>query len=157
MAIARVYVNDVEVGSLPLQQYKNIVRSTWRDNRLYLWQVLNLAWVCWEATRLYLTVATVIACSLVFLGAVFFTNNVIETFDLFKAMQTSDQVLVVKRILLIYFQITSITIVLGVIWGIKTHQLGFKNYFGDKISDEIRHLLEVPTEGRFKIICVGSK
>lgn len=49
-AIARVFVNDVEIGSLPADQYQHILDAARRNRRLYASQTLNIALTLFRLT-----------------------------------------------------------------------------------------------------------
>lgn len=149
-SIARVWVNDIEVGSLPLATYKAVQESVKREKRLYLafaWEFLcaffrafgalfrNVPWV---------TFALLMAMAL--FDPASFTGLIAD-------LRTADPESVTKgvRVLLqTSFLITFLCIFMAVLTA--GRKFGFKNPFDAALSRRIRSLLEVPTDGELTIM-----
>lgn len=155
-SVARVYLNDVEVGSLPSSQYEAIVKDARQDKRLYLRQALNvIATVLRFFINAYryiphawfnLLVIVVIADSLwPGLGSDFMAA-------LMKMTKTEPKAsLDVFRIALFWgFAFTSFSMLLGMASGSLT--FGAVNEFDCAINRRIRAILEVPAEGQMTVV-----
>lgn len=149
-SIARVWVNDIEVGSLPLATYKAVQASVKRQKRLYFafaWEFLCALFrafvaifrnVPWVALALFMALAVFDPAS--------FTGLIAD-------LRTADPESItkgVRALLQTSFLITFLCIFMAVVTA--GRKFGFKNPFDAALSRRIRSLLEVPTDGELTIM-----
>lgn len=154
-SIARVWVNDIEVGSLPLATYKDVQASLKREKRLYFafaWEFLCALFraffalfrnVPWVTFALFMAMAVFDPAS--------FTGLIAD-------LRTADPESVTKgvRVLLqTSFLITFLCIFMAVLTA--GRKFGFKNPFEAALSRRIRSLLEVPTDGELMIMVIEEQ
>ncbi|MBU9439112.1 hypothetical protein KTE91_28945 [Burkholderia multivorans] len=149
-AIARVYVNDVEVGALPADQYNRIVKDVRADRRLYVAQAMNYIGFVWRF----------VAHSLRFVPIFWFAALVVAEIlgpsivtDLIAAMRQATPTEVNHGICwmlgagMIFSMLTvSFCMFAG------AYPSGLVDEFEAKISRQIRSLLEVPAEGTMSVL-----
>jgi len=155
MSIARVFVNDVEVGSLPLGTYKAILSATKKDWRLYIAQALNFLGICSSVFLRTLMVIPAMLSVVLVISIFCFPSLLIENIAYLKGMPISDLFSGLRTFFwrfwfICYFGVLPITMFIPYF----RNGVGFKNHFGAKIGREIRQLLEVPSEGDIKVIYV---
>lgn len=150
-SIARIHINGVEVGSLPLETYKSIVSGVRKDRRLHLALALNIVGGAMRILLAGLRHAPWIAGALVGLFAVaapeFFTQFLVE-------LKAADPVEITQLLGVsakTAFWMASCGSVFIVL--IKTQ---FRNPIDDAISLKIRKVLEVPAEGRIRVHVVEA-
>lgn len=150
--VAHVYVNDIEVGSLPAEQYENIVKQSKRNVWLYVKQIVNLARVTWGLAIYALKSVPWIIFFLFVLASVFVPNDLAQCIDNIKNSNSLELVQVFKSGFSMVYMI--ICILCGCTIGISDRfgLLGYKSYFDEAISLQIRQILEVPADGRIEVI-----
>jgi len=154
-AIARVYVNDIEVGALPADKYKKIVREVRADRRLYVIQAANYLWAAWHF----------VAHSLRFVPVFWFIALIVA-----EVLGPSE----VTAFIGAMRQATPAEVNNGICWMLGAGLLfsmlfvffcmfvgkypsGITDEFGGKINRQIRSLLEVPAEGTMKVVVSGDE
>jgi len=148
-AIARVYVNNVEVGSLPVEQYQAIVQQARADKRLYVGQALSALNV------LYRFLVKALFMVPVFYFVVLLVLEVgspSDMTDFITAMQqaTPAEVNHTIRMMLGWgFMFSAICVFFA--WGLGGFSTGYVDPFDVKIAGRIRSLLEVPAEGALRV------
>jgi|GEM_PF-1828292 len=151
-SVARVYLNDVEVGSLPATDYRSIVANTKKDWKLYFLQVLilmkavlNIIAFGFRAIPAFLLLAIV-------LGVVFFPEQVTENLEALSKFTIGEIVEGAQNLFVSIWIITSIlTPAFLMTW--RPNSFGFYDVFDDKVNQEIRKILEVPTTGNLTVVC----
>lgn len=152
MSIARVYLNDVEIGSMPIAQYKTIVADVKTDYRLYIlqaWVVLkgavNITFSCFHGVAM----SSLLLLSLL---VVFFPEDLIASITELKNYSLVDIVETSRTVFIYLWIFTSLLMPLLLAFSSKP-VYGIYNCFNNKINYEIRRLLEVPTEGNLNVVC----
>lgn len=151
--VARVYVNNIEVGSLPADQYEQIIKNSKRNWKNYISQAFNILWVSWRiGVRIILTVP-VIWFMVAFLSVIF-DETILTT--IFTAIQTNSpeqNTQYFKNTLNISVLISSLSIFLSSIF-IGARSFGYVNLFDLAINRKIREILEVPTDGDVNVTVI---
>jgi hypothetical protein len=156
-AIARVYVNQVEVGSLPADQYRRIVdevRSEVNgDLRLYLAQAFNLA-RCVARFVIFILEFVPFFCFLTLTLLALATPNALTSLLAAISQATPAEMTQGIRMALLVlgggstFAFLLVSLIAG-------HGFGYINQFssniGTRISLRIREILKVPADGDMMI------
>lgn len=150
-SIARVYVNNVEVGSLPIAQYEAVVKEVkgrWIEGMLV--QFANI--IVGLMRFLYLYLQYVLILSLIFGGGIIlsspeFCANLIQLLRTAPAHELANS--------LKYF--TSLALILSlffcvIAFTLTSYRFGVRNMFTDTIHRRLLYILEVPTHGDIKVI-----
>lgn len=154
--VARVYVNAVEVGSLPTDQYRRIVNETKKDRRIYFRQAVNISF---SALRfLIYSFRNIPFAWFMFFVVVVLADSISPGFgtDFLHAIMAITKVelnasLDAFRIALFWgFAFTTFSFLLGVASG--ALDFGAVNEFDLAVNQKIREILEVPTEGPVTVL-----
>ena len=154
-SIARIHVNDIEVGTLPADKYHQIVKSVRHTRRLYLsWAV--------SATALVLRKFTQFVCAMpaIAVGASFILLMVLPdtVTQLIADMRTSTPEEITHFLRRVIHLISVLAIVVfpaSVIFSPRSWL--FQSPFDKEISQQIRQLLEVPTEGDLRVEIIEQR
>lgn len=154
--IARIYVNNIEVGALPASQYESIVSDARNDRRIYLRQVLNVLGVLFRflvtsfeyipQAWFGMLVAIVIGDSI---SPGFGAGLITEIEKLFKVGQVG--LLDAVRMALFWGYTFALT---GSLFAMAFGRMTFGavNEFDSSINRRIREILEVPSEGQMTVV-----
>lgn len=148
-SIARVYVNRIEVGTLPANTYQAIVKSVRRERRLYLSWVVAAAQACLRPAALfYKSLPSTVVGLLLILAAIW--PDVFTAFITDLKAATPAQITDALRGLLRYL---SLAFMIGfpLLTFFNRGQMHFESPFDRAISHQIRSLLEVPAEGSLTV------
>lgn len=148
--IARIYVNDIEVGSLPSHVYRKIVTEAKRDKRLYFAQAMNFILVVLQLTASVFKYIPFTLILFLLLGFIAGPDILVE---LVRASRTASPEYVVGfigRTLLsaACFNLTVLTAGMG----FGSLRFGYVNHFDAAISRRVKSLLEVPADGDLSVI-----
>jgi hypothetical protein len=150
--VARVYVNEVEVGSLPAVHYARVVREAWSCKGLYVMQALNIAAVVLRAALAVVRFIPWVWFLALACAAVFAPEALRETFARMSTATPTQLVDAVRQALdgaaVLSVVVCGTTVVLGV------ERFGYVNQFDEVISQRIRRILEVPAEGSMRVSVV---
>ena len=152
--IARVFINEIEVGSLPATQFKKIVSDGWRDPWLYGAQLFNIVessvFVLIRVIRLIPFLWFAVFSAFVLLQP----TTVAETLSQLLVLPPTDFVKMFKFLLLA----GAIPAYLFCLVAPKRHgdRHGFSDKFLAETSRQVRQILEVPTEGFMRIEFSGE-
>ncbi|MCF6783707.1 hypothetical protein [Stutzerimonas stutzeri] len=148
-SIARIYVNDIEVGSLPTETYNEIAKKVRKNRRLYLAWVLAFAEALLRIlVRFYGSLPSVFVGLFLLCAAVSpetFTSVVAEL----KAASPEAITEGVRKLLGFISIVVSVT--LPFVLALFPGYARFQSPFEQAVSREIRGLLEVPTEGALRV------
>lgn len=154
--VFRVFVNQVDVGALPEQDYRAILSEAKRevkgDIRLYLAQALNLIGCLFRATKLFVQFMPVT----MFLGgalALFAAPDEVEMLIAAIRAATPAEVTNCLRMMLLWTAL-GVTIILlaAVIAGYGFGYIDqFQSAIGERVNLRIRRLLEVPADGEMTV------
>lgn len=147
-SIARVYVNQIEVGALPSAQYRAVVEQTRHDWRLYVQQVFNVAFAClWfliASFRLVPTLLFIAGAAAAIWVPEEITASVIQL-----ATITPEQLSQGIQRLLLWCTVFAVILHCSVFMMFFSgfHKFGYINVFDRAVNKQIRRVLEVPAEG----------
>ena len=147
--IARVFVNGVEVGSLPIAMLQQIKKEAKADPWLYLGQAMNVVYAlaCFFTAAIQLVpVALVVA---LFWLLAFDNASVSALIELFRIAPIDMVVSFLKKLSFLCVMLCVIAEMFCAIAGAKN--FGLKNYFQNRVDDAIYGFLEVPVVGRMSI------
>jgi hypothetical protein len=148
--IARIYVNNIEVGSLPAYVYRKIVGEVRRDKRLYFAQAMNWIWV---AIQIALSMLQYAPFTLVVFCIFGLSVGYDAMVDLVKISRTAPPEEVVRFMVTVFASAIAFNaIVLGFGLGSGSLRLGYTNHFDNTINRRVRMLLEVPAEGDLTVL-----
>lgn len=147
-SVARIYVNDIEVGTLPADQYEYIVKQVKAEKRLYLEWLYGMLKLILRPVLRYISWIPGIIAGMFLVMAVLQPAELALIIDEIRA---ADSKAIVEGLRML----VTFTIPVGICYGsarvffVGPHTL--PDPFGDEISRWIRSELEVPTEGRMTV------
>lgn len=145
-SIARVFVNRIEVGAVPLAQYQSIEKRASRDWRLYVAQGFNLLSVSLKfafAAMLSLPALWLVAAvAWAWLGPDSMLRTLSELGTITpESLREGVSGLMARSVALTL----AFHLLYASVFGF--HRYGFKNIFEDDVNRRVREVLEVPAEG----------
>lgn len=147
-SVARIYVNDIEVGTLPADQYEYIVKQVKAEKRLYLLWLGGMLKLILRPVLRYISWIPGIIAGMFLVMAVLQPGDLALIIDEIRA---ADSMAIVEGLRML----VTFTIPVGIFYGIVRVIFGdpdrLPDPFGDEISRYIRSELEVPTEGRMTV------
>ncbi|WP_034302988.1 hypothetical protein [Herbaspirillum sp. RV1423] len=157
-SIAHVYIHDVEVGSVPLEQYKAILAEIRRDKRLYLAQAgeylaASTRFVI-DLVRLYIFVlGTMVSAYAIYCAYSDFGTDAIASFQNATPAQLSEglRVLLFASVLFAFMAIA----LQVMFWNKRLFQA--RSEFQVAIHRRICKLLEVPSEGPMRVTWIEER
>lgn len=152
---ALVYVNDVEVGSLPTEQYYQLVKEVRRQKMLYFLQALNMANVAARLVFVWLQLAAILGAIIVCGLALSGTATLTEVFSSVQAAPPKALAQTVHHIAVFCLSMASVGVVL--LSAVGRLDSGYVNQFNRTISLRLRQLMEVPAEGTVQVVLVAEK
>lgn len=153
--ISHVYVNNIEVGSLPAEQYNAIVKQVKSTPWLYVRQGINTVWVAFCLAIWALRVTPWVWFIFFLFFSVAEKQAVIDFISTVKSANSAELVQLIK--LGFAYSYPMAFIACFVAEGLKGKLTGYRNYFDDAISFKIRRLLEVPAEGPIDVLTLEEK
>lgn len=149
--VARVSVNHVEVGSIPLQQFLDMKKEAKRDWKLYLSQTLNYLYTVYRIAISIIQNIPMVWFAVAFLMALFDQQSIttiIEIVQSSNAEQIKDGFIYILGLSTVLSSIaTSASIILT--RGLTKY--GFINKFDRSVANRLMKLLEVPTIGEIQV------
>lgn len=147
-AIARVYVNNIEVGTIPASQYEKIRQRVRGDWRLYLLQGFNTIKVLIRFSLVAFNQIPWLWFLLTTIGVVFLSDSDWQaTINAIKAMSLGDLTSYGRKALVYSWVFNMLALLLAMGFHGSASRYGFVSHFDDAVSHDLRHILEVPTEG----------
>lgn len=151
--IARVYVNQVEVGSLPTDQYNSIAKEARKDVRVWISQGMNVFMATFRFVVDSLRLAPW-ACFLLSVLLLATSPDLLTHF--FTVMATATPAEATKLYGLAVFSGSVMAIfsnLVGIAFGWQS-PYGYVNEVDRVINQKVRQILEVPAVGDMTIVCV---
>ncbi|MFZ6774572.1 hypothetical protein ACO0LB_17855 [Undibacterium sp. SXout7W] len=149
-SIARVFINHVEVGSVPLDTYRDLVAGSWKTPRLYLAQMLNLLYVIIKFGIGFVTALPVLVFGCVGAAAWLAPDELQKSFTFLQTCTAAELVLLIQHIgsplFVIYIMIQ------GFRGTVSNTSFGFINQFSAYTNRQLRLMLEMPVEGDVIVI-----
>lgn len=150
-SIAHVYLNDVEVGSLPAADYKRIVSKAKKDWKLYVLQALILMKVVLKIIVFGARSISAFLFLAITLAVVFFPEQVTETLQQLRNYPIDEIVKGAQNVFIWIWTFTSFFApALLMVW--RRNLFGYYDVFDERISQEIRQILEVPATGNLSVV-----
>lgn len=154
--IANVYMNNIEIGSLPLEQYKQLYRDALRDPWNYACQLANCLYSCGTIVGLLLiwlpriSVVMIVTCLLADPTA---TGQGIQSFLLWLQHASPAEIgSGLKNGVAIAMLPTTLLLVFFSAIFRAGRMLGARNCFKDSVNHQLRRMFEVPAEGEISVI-----
>lgn len=149
-AIARILVNDIEVGTMPAETYLAIVSSVRKDVRLYLaYAGAFVGSVLHMLGKFYLSMPTVVAGLLLLLAMVSpdsFTDLVTE-------LKAASPETITEALRSLIGNISVFFLVAAPLLSLVfPAYFRFQSPFDKALSHQVRSLMEVPSDGPIKVI-----
>lgn len=154
--IARIFVNRIEVGTVPADLYEKIVKQAKRDWRLYVSQGFNLVAVAFRffVVTLRLTPWLWFIASA---GLVLLAPDILG--EIFAALTkaTPAELANEYRKAVMYGPVAVAAMLLaGMLMGFGS-KYGYIDRFGEVVGERLRSLLEVPAEGTVDVFIVDDE
>ena len=156
-AIAKIYVNNIEVGSVPADLYLQILNRVRNDYRIKLKQALNIVGTALSIMSAAVNLIPTLCIVSVLMIGVIDPLALIETAkNLATVTPTGLRQAIVK---LLYGCGTIALIYIGAFAALsgKFSRYGYRDFQEEEINYRLRHLLEVPAEGGMKVCVVEDK
>ncbi|WP_429359308.1 hypothetical protein [Paraburkholderia sp. GAS32] len=149
-AVARVYVNKIEVGTLPADVYNKIVKDVRADRRLYLGQAWNYICVAYAFLARSILQVPVFWFVALLMCEVLGPSNVT---DFITAMRQATPAEVNHAIcwMLGAGSLVSMIVVAFCMY-LGAYPSGVVDEFDRKINHQVRSLLEVPAQGDMMVV-----
>ncbi len=149
-ATARVYVNDVEVGALPADQYRRVVADVRRNRWLYVAQLGNLLWALWSFIVMALRMMPIVFFMPLLAMTLLAPEMVTAMIATIRSATPEEITYSVRSYLSITFLLTLFSMFFTVIFtGVR---FGYIDQFNLQVSQRLRSLLEVPAEGNVMVV-----
>ncbi len=154
--IARIFVNRIEVGTVPADLYEKIVKQAKRDWKLYVSQGFNLVAVAFrffvDTLRLtpwlwFITSAGLAVLAPDILGDVFAALSKATPAELANEYRKA----------VMYGPLGVSAMLLAGMAGGFGSKYGFVDRFGEVVGERLRALLEVPAEGSIDVFIVDDE
>jgi hypothetical protein len=145
-SIARIHVNGIEVGSLPVEVYNGIVSATRQDRRLYFAYVFRAMGLI---LRMLARGTVAVPGFLLLAFSFFLIVEPASITDLITSLRatTPEQITVVLKATLVFTWGVTVVLVPAGLALFCPEQIAFNNPFTDTVNRRVRSMLEVPTEG----------
>lgn len=143
--VAKVYINSVQVGSIPIEHYEKIKKFAYKDKKNYILQIFN--------TMKFLASLTVKAIQflpffwLLFLFYCILFDQYALTQSIAFLKENSPE-----RIAVFVKDLVSVGLIFGVIYSLleavlSMKRIGYENAFQSSIERNVLQLLEIPERG----------
>jgi len=149
--IAKIHINNIEVGSLPAEEYEAIVKAVKSDWRVYLSQALNILRV---ALRLAVTVLRLVPWAwfvLLFLAMLAAPTEVTAVISALQKASPEAITHGIQQAIIAGIVLSVAAVFVSVISG-NSIAFGFVDHFNQAINQRLRYILEEPAEGDVMVI-----
>lgn len=148
--IARVTLNDVEIGSVPAETYYGILAAGRRNVRLYLAQAWNLLGCAWRLLLRTLMLQPVVWFTIAAAFVMAQDGSAELVVEYARTAEAAELIADMANLGGKVFVLTlSFTLIFSVALG---RPFGFENVFHGALIDQLRLLLEVPTTGGYMTV-----
>lgn len=149
--IAKVYVNNIEVGSLPIDQVRKIEKAVEKDWKLHVSQAFNHIWILSNFTLKAFIVIPTIWFAVLLLTALF---NPSDITNILTALQSTSPEELTKPITSLLFMSFFLALFINTIVCVCRGftYFGYENKFKSAFNHAIKDILEVPDKGEVLII-----
>jgi hypothetical protein len=145
-SIARIKVNGIEVGSLPVETYNEIVSSARQERRLYVAYAFRAVALI---LRLLIRSTAIVPGVLLFALTFFLIFEPASFTDLLTSLRESSPKEITSALRATVFGTWGVMVIFFplLLGSLTPSQVAFKNPFEDAVNQRVRSILEVPTEG----------
>jgi len=156
--VFRVFVNKVDVGALPEQDYRSIISEITsevkKDRRLILAQALNFVLCLLRFSTTLMRIVPVIIFAPLAVTLLIAPEMVTEMITVMRTATPAD-ITNGLRLIMITFFLPSLMIGISFVFVFTGHRFGYINQFenaiNERISLRVRAILEVPAEGEVEV------
>lgn len=151
-AIARVYVNGIEVGSMPVEKHKQIKSEAKKTLELYVKQAINLFVVVVNMVSISIRIIPLF----LFFGVLFSLTNlelIAGFIDVLRTAPPMEIAQTIKKIITSTFGVTNllVSITFAVMPSFR-RKMGLINYFRGFTEYRIKQTLEVSDQGSVVVV-----
>ncbi|WP_323077943.1 hypothetical protein [Aeromonas hydrophila] len=153
--VAKVYLNGIEIGCLPVAQHKALLAAARRNYRLYLGQAVNTLQVVLNLfTRVFMFVPVLWVFALLM---TLLADPTKVGHDLQQIMSDLQQAtpaevgITLRWVLLISMGISLITVMADYLMG-PARRYGYRDVFKDEVAYQLRQELEAPAHGEVVVL-----
>lgn len=153
--VAKVYLNGIEIGCLPVAQHKALLAAARRNYRLYLKQAGNMLRVALNLlTRVFTFVPVVWVFALLM---TLLADPTKVGHDLQQIMSDLQQAtpaevgITLRWVLLVSMVISLVTVVADFLMG-DARRYGYRDVFEDEVAYQLRQELEAPAHGEVVVL-----
>ncbi len=156
-AIARVYVNGIEVGSMPVEKHKEIKSESKKALRLYAYQALNMSGIVLKMVFLSIRVIPLFWFFGIILSLYLDLAAVADFIDGLRAAPSMDIAQTIKEIIGTTLTITnvSVSVAFAVVPSFR-RQMGLIDYFKGFTEHRIKQTLEVSDQGPVEVVYINE-
>lgn len=147
--IARVYVNDVEVGSIPASHYLMISDSVRSDRNVHLIQVRNICVTAWRLVMESVCQVPWVVAVIFMAGAVANPEAIVALIGEFQNRTPVEIAKAIQKLSIIGFVLALVSS--GIYFALTGRDIKYRNAYDDEINRKVCAELEVPTEGIMKV------
>lgn len=156
-AIARVYVNGIEVGSMPVEKHKEIKSESRKVLRLYAYQLLNLSAMVLKMVFLSIKVTPLLLFFVMTLSLYLDLGSVADLIGGLKAAPPTVIAQYLKDIIgsTVAFINISVSVAFALIPSFR-RKLGVIDYFKNFTEYRIKQTLEVSDQGPVEVVYIND-
>jgi uncharacterized membrane-anchored protein len=149
-ATARVYVNNVEVGALPVEHYRRMVAEVRKERWLYLAQLGNLLSVAMNILTMMLRMFPILLCAPLLAMAALSPETMTAVIELLRTAAAAEITHTLQSYLSIITLLTFFSVFIAAVFS--NFRFGYVDQFDLRINERLRTLMEVPAEGSVTVI-----
>lgn len=143
--VAKVYLNNVQVGSIPLEHYEKIKKFAYKDKKNYILQIFNIVKFLASLTIKAIQVLPFFWLLILFY-CILFDQHALTQFISFLKENSPERIAVFIK------DIVSVGLIFGVIYVLLEtvllmNSFGYENAFQSSIERSVLQLLEIPERG----------
>ncbi len=156
-AIARVYVNGIEVGSMPVEKHKEVRSESKKVLRLYAYQFLNLSGIVLKMIFLSIRAVPLFLFFGIILSLYIDLGAVADFIGRIKEAQPTVIAQTIKDIVGYTLGVTNVSVSLAfaVIPSFR-RQMGLIDYFKNFTEHRIKQILEVSDQGPVEVVYINE-
>lgn len=145
-SIARIHVNGIEVGSLPVETYNGIVAATRQDRRLYFAYAFRAVGLI---LRMLARGTAAVPGFLLLAFSFFLIAEPASITDLITSLRaaTPEEITVALTAAVVTTWVVAVILVPAALVLFSPGDIAFNSPFTDAVNRRVRSMLEVPTEG----------
>ncbi len=143
--VAKVYINSVQVGSIPLEHYEKIKKFAYKDKKNYFLQTFNIIKVICNLAFKSVLFLPVFWFFILFYFISFAPNEVTQLIDFLKESSSEKITNFIRNLVSIGLLFSMLYIIIENVLLMKG--FGYENAFKSSIERSVLHLLEIPERG----------